>query len=243
MSKWDNYHEVSTLSIEALQGSILKKKLLEYRKRQGLFNKTADRLLGIPHLPKDGIRVLDIGCGSGYTLMILKDIYPNMEAYGTDIVKTLDLPEFVLFYPIDLETDMLPFNEDFFDFVICHGVIEHIRNVTGLFSEAYRVLKKGGIFHLLTENYTTVFLPSVFINKHGVNFWDDYTHLRPYTKKSLKRLFHLAGFGECKITTPRNIFIILAAPLLLVLQLAGKVNIGKLLFEIFAPDLFGEAHK
>lgn len=243
MNKWDQYHKVSFLDIDSLKGTKLKRILLSYRKRSGFLKKTVDRLLGTPSLPKDGIKVLDIGCGSGYTLMVLKEIYPDMEAFGVDIVKTENLPDFITFCEIDAEKDNLPFEDNFFDFVICRGVIEHLKEPINLFKEAYRVLKKGGTIHIQTENFTTIFLPSPSFIKCGTNFWDDYTHLRPYTKKSLKRLLELANFQDIKVKTPRNILIILAFPVFILLQLTGKVDLGKLLFEIFAPDLFGEAKK
>lgn len=243
MNKWDQYHKVSGLDIDSSKGTNLKRILINFRKRTNFLNKTIDRLLGIPLLPQDGIKVLDIGCGSGYTLMLLKEIYPGIKAYGVDIIKPEKFPEFIKFYKSDIEKDKLPFDDNFFDFILCRGVIEHLKNVTNLFHEAHRVLRKDGIVHILTENYTALFLPSCTFSQYTLNFLDDYTHIRPYTEKSLKRLLQTANFQNIKVKAPRNILIITAVPLFFLLQLAGKVDIGRLLFEIFAPDLFGEAKK
>jgi len=67
--------------------------------------------------------------------------------------------------------------------------------------------------------------------------------IRPYTTKSLYRFFVSVGFKDISIKVERNLFIILALPLLLIMQLTKKFDIGRLLYEIFGGDLFGEARK
>ena len=243
MSKFNNYHKISGFSISSLQGSNVKRKLFQYIKKHKI--KFLFRFFGIPQIPEESVRILDIGCGSGYQLLTLKELYPHLELYGVDLLRTEDLPETINFYAVDLEKDNLPFEQESFDFIICRGVIEHVNNPSKIFTEAYRLLKKGGTFHILTENWTSIFIPSTSINltRYGTNFYDDYTHIRPYTKKSLYRLFLSTGFSNISINIERNLFIILSFPLLLILQLTKKFDVGRLLYEIFGYDLFGEARK
>ena len=55
------------------------------------------------------------------------------------------------------------------------SVIEHIQNPTNILKEILRVLKIGGILIIITPNFK-------YLHK---NFYDDPTHIRPYTEKSL----------------------------------------------------------
>lgn len=243
MNKFNNYHKSSGITIDIQKGSKFKGKLLNYFKKHK--TKFLFRFFGIPQIPQETIKILDIGCGSGYQLLTLKELYPHLELYGIDIVKTENLPEIINFSTVDLEKDNLPFEQESFDFIMCRGVIEHVNNPSKIFAEAYRVLKKGGKFYVLTENWTSIFIPSTSIKltRQTTNFYDDYTHIRPYTTKSLYRFFVSVGFKDISIKVERNLFIILALPLLLIMQLTKKFDIARLLYEIFGCDLFGEACK
>lgn len=46
----------------------------------------------------------------------------------------------------DLETEPLPFPDDYFDFVTSFGVLEHLKFYDNLITEARRVLKPSGLF-------------------------------------------------------------------------------------------------
>lgn len=47
--------------------------------------------------------------------------------------------------------EKLPFKKDFFDFVLCQGVIHHMDNDKKGFKEIHRVLKKGGKTHIVVQ--------------------------------------------------------------------------------------------
>ncbi len=245
MNKWKNYHSSSNLDFHSRE-SHLKQYLISLRKGTNFLSAFIDRmLLGIPTIKDSGsvVKVLDIGCGSGYALFLLKELHPHLELYGVDIVKHNQLPDLINFDYVDLEKGNLPFEDEFFDFVFSHGVVEHLNNPTDFLKESHRVLKHGKKIYIYTENYTALFLPHLKTSKHSINFWDDYTHVRPYSKKSLQRILLNAGFRNIKTETPRNLLIIMLFPLLLIAQLLKKVDVGRLLFQILAPDLFGEAEK
>jgi hypothetical protein len=53
--------------------------------------------------------------------------------------------------------------------------------------EIERALAPGGLFLSHTPSHFSAFYP---VN----NFWDDYTHVRPYSKFGLRRLLEDAGF-------------------------------------------------
>lgn len=96
------------------------------------------------------IRILDYGCGGGrLVIFLLLDGYG--EVYGVDVVpqemnngfiKNLGINK-EFFYSYDKKK--LPFENEFFDVVISQQVLEHVHNLDDYYSEAARVLKKGGV--------------------------------------------------------------------------------------------------
>lgn len=100
-----------------------------------------------------GKRVLDIGCGTGRIIQMLRE-------KGAEIV-ALDISEEMVNtvrrkFP-DLEcvvgdSDELPFKDESFDLVLGLFWIVHLGNLRASFDEVYRVLKKGGRFILSNIN-------------------------------------------------------------------------------------------
>ena len=120
--------------------------------------------------------ILDLGCGDSH----LKDV---VEQYGASYLG-LDICD------IDLETQKLSLGDNQFDFVFSLAVIEHLRDPSNLLSECYRTLRPGGSIWISTPD----------IKACRETFWDDPTHVRPYTKKSLNKILVLHGFESIKIT-------------------------------------------
>lgn len=103
---------------------------------------------------KSNERMLDLGCGYGFTAKFLGDCLGFKEVYGIDVDDNrLGIAqERVNALKVDLETDQLPFPDDFFDMVISFGVLEHLRYYDTSVKEAYRVLRSGGIFFVNCPN-------------------------------------------------------------------------------------------
>ena len=95
------------------------------------------------------------------------------------------LPDFDI-QECDLENENIPFGDNYFDCVYSKSVLEHIYNTEHIVKETYRVLKPGGITVQLTPDWTTDY-------KY---FFDDQTHVKPFTKKGLKQAFALENFTE-----------------------------------------------
>ena len=94
--------------------------------------------------PED--RFLDIGCASGRHTNMAAEIVK--ESYGVDISE-----EFIKKAKesggkaklMVADAAKLPFDDDYFDKILCGEVLEHVRNLEVVVKEMKRVLKKGGI--------------------------------------------------------------------------------------------------
>ena len=166
-------------------------------------NKLINYLIETYNIKKDS-KVLDVCCGRGE--FINEFINFGCEGFAVDI-DDICLKYFpkIIYKECDLVKDKLPFNDDNFDVVFNKSVIEHFHNPENMLSEAYRVLKPGGLIITLTPSWI-----------HNIkNFYDDFTHVQPYNKVSLKDSHEMMNFIEVK---SRN-FIQLPVELIEVIQL------------------------
>ena len=148
----------------------------EDSKRIFLTFKRLLKYIRLDHLSKP-CKILDIGSGDGSFIKVCKE--NGHESFGLDGSKE----------NIDFEKDRLKFNDKTFDIITMLSVIEHIQNPTNILNEILRVLKKGGILIIITPNFKYCYK----------NFYDDPTHIRPYTEKSIDSLMKLHGFNTIKV--------------------------------------------
>lgn len=81
-------------------------------------------------------RILNVGCGN--------------ETYGTDFVDLYPSRKEVL--KVEIDKERLPYKDNTFDEVRFYFAFEHLRNHEFVLTEIYRVLKKGGVLDLKTDN-------------------------------------------------------------------------------------------
>lgn len=91
-------------------------------------------------------RILDIGCGSGdASIQYVNGM--DAELVGVDWRDSRSpqyVARFAAFEKVDIEKDLLPFEDDYFDIVITNQVFEHLKNIYTPLSEIHRVLRGGG---------------------------------------------------------------------------------------------------
>lgn len=147
-------------------------------------------------------KVLDVGCGIGNLLKIL----PESNKYGVDIAKEyirkakLNIPEGTF---VQASVEKLPFDDEYFDFVFCTEVLEHVNNPEKVVNEISRVCKKNAIVIYSTFNNSNLknLISLKFIGKHYCS--DD--HLREYNFYTFKKLliskFNIYKFYTVESTT------------------------------------------
>lgn len=187
---------------------------------------------------KTAENILDIGIGSGLIVHYMKR-YLNSHAnyYGIDIAKNALLPDDVNFKVADIQNENLPFEDESMDMVISTFVIEHMTDPYKLFFEAFRVLKPGGYFWVVTEHSNTLFLPDYW------NFYQDPTHVRPYTKRTFKILSESSGFKVHRLGIIRIWEYALLSPLFPVISFLTKSDFSFMPFEIIGRTVYLIAQK
>ena len=142
--------------------------------------------LGNKFFPEKQSKILDIGVAQGHCLFPLKkNGWLNLWAADIDVFnKDLFERNEIKFSPIDLERDKFSFEDDFFDVILSFHLIEHLHNAANFLNEVYRILKKNGVFVLVTPDW----------RKQYKVFWHDHTHIHPYDKTSISRIMKCFNF-------------------------------------------------
>ena len=151
-------------------------------------------------VPEDA-RILDVGCGRGQYLRIVRRLRPRAELLACDLSDDLDRAELesVRFSACDVEAQALPYPDASFHHVNCMHVLEHLHSPLPLMREILRVLRPGGTAYVETPDVRLTMVPHVPLLtgcEGGINFWDDPTHRRPYSRPALFRLSRMAGFQQ-----------------------------------------------
>jgi len=104
--------------------------------------------------PKPKACMLDCGCGNGdFTLEVANKLQTN-RIYGVEACKDfirLSESKNIKVKEGDLNKK-IPYESNFFDLVVSDQVIEHLQDTDIFLDEIYRVLKKGAIAIISTEN-------------------------------------------------------------------------------------------
>ncbi len=135
---------------------------------------------------KQGDKLLDVGCGRGDFTKGFKDL--GLEVAGIDREKgdSEMLQGIEVRISSDIENSPFPFENESFDVVFSKSVIEHFREPDNFMKEVCRVLKPGGRVITMTPDWQS----QMYI------FYNDYTHVHPYTVEGLTRLLKVYGFKD-----------------------------------------------
>jgi len=121
----------------------------------------------------DGTTFLDLGSG---------DQFLQLAVDSTNYIP-LDIDD------LDFESEALPVPDNSVDILFSLAVVEHITDIGHFMSECFRVLKPKGIIYLSTPNFRYCFR----------SFYNDPTHVRPFTDVSLCKAVEYYGFKSVEV--------------------------------------------
>lgn len=155
------------------------------------------------------IKVLEIGCACGGTLLQIKNTYPQAILYGIELNEqaSASARQFADVIAADIEKAVLPYPEEFFDYIILADVLEHLENPWRALENIKRYLQQGG---QILASIPNVMHFSVLRNLLQGNWIYeaagilDKTHLRFFTLNQIKSMFEDAGY---KVTGCQSTFI------------------------------------
>jgi len=165
---------------------------------------------------KKGQSILEPGVGMGEHLRLFKKMGLKVTGLDISIKAKTNSP--------DLNIDVLnvegakrwPYSDNSFDIVYSKSFIEHLSQPEQYFAESYRVLKPGGLLLTLTPDWESQFK----------KFYDDPTHVSPFTIVSLKDIQAMSGFKDIEVKKIRQLPLTWRYPI---------VNIACYLIAIFSP--------
>ena len=170
------------------------------------------------------IKLLELGCGRCDFLYEFQNF--GFECKGLDRDETSVKNNYGLeVKQCNLSRDIFPYADKSFDVVYHKSVIEHFYDPEHLMSETFRILKPGGKVIILTPDWHT----------QWKNFFEDFTHSRPFDVTALRDLLQISSFNNIVVEKFYQLPIVWKIPALKllsrILQLVTNVYGGRWLTE------------
>lgn len=175
----------------------VRKNILQKIWHQGKLEAALSLLEELDWLSRQRLKLLDVGCASGWFLSAISSRQPQFQCFGVDVYqKAIDygqkLHPQISFKQADAHK--LPFRQKSFDLVICTEVLEHTVNPEKVLKELKRVTKKNGAVIVSLDSGNLLFnLAWSFWKKFKGKIWQN-AHLHQFKPADLDKLFLKAGF-------------------------------------------------
>ncbi len=135
------------------------------------------------------LNLLEVGCGRGDLLKAFNSLGHSVE--GADLSsESQKILKPIKVHHQNLEYEKINNREEYYDIIVSKSLIEHLRSPLKFVKNCKDLLKKDGVFVLMT--------PSWYHHEFGP-FYLDFTHVTPFTLQSLRDLGLLAGFKDVKV--------------------------------------------
>ena len=153
-------------------------------------------------------KVLDVACGTGRTLKMIREVFPEVSLFGLDLSpaylrkanQTLTETPGTLPQLVQGNAEEMPYRDNYFDGVTCvflfHELPGPIRQQ--IMNEAFRVTKPGGTF-IICDSIQMIDTPELEPMMSNFPTLLHEPYYRDYTQDNLEHRLETAGFTE--ITT------------------------------------------
>ena len=151
---------------------------------------------------KKNIKLLELGAGTGETLLAAKKLGIASECVGIELMQfdnsNQSSPEIDRFILGDIQTLSLDLSESYFDVIICADVLEHLVDPWQVIQKLSKHLKKDGLFIASIPNFrnyrvlrSIIFQGDFAYQEGGIL---DRTHLRFFCKSNIVDMFQGCGY-------------------------------------------------
>ncbi|WP_165174808.1 class I SAM-dependent methyltransferase [Desulfovibrio sp. ZJ369] len=142
---------------------------------------------------------VDIGAGTGRDLGFVKNSFPESSLHAIECmsfnISSLEKQN-IKTYPINIETEPLPFHDKSIDLVICNQILEHTKELFWIFHEITRILKIGGYLIVGVPNIASLHNRiGLLLGHHPTQAKACSAHIRCFSKNDFL-LFLKECFGE-----------------------------------------------
>jgi len=149
-------------------------------------------------LPKEALRIVDVGCGIGRGGAVLKKLRPEVNIIGIDCVpeRTARLDPTAYKEAYAAFTMDLPMDDRSVDAVIAGEFLEHVppKHIDLTLAEFFRILKLHGVLCMTTPN------PHYIKNKiKNLSVLTDPSHVTQHYPRILRHRLMEAGFSKISI--------------------------------------------
>lgn len=144
----------------------------------------------IQALPQ-GAAIFDYGCHGWRVYDLAKALgRHDIRHAGCDIIRPRDVPADISFELIAPHSTSIPAQDDKYDLVVASHVIEHLADPCAFFAEMARICRPGGkIYVEAPSDRAASACSDKDVESHSLlSFWDDPTHIRPWTPAAYYRL-------------------------------------------------------
>lgn len=159
-------------------------------------------------LPDAKIRVLDVGCACGATLLQIKNQYKKAELYGIEVnpYAAKNAKSFAEMLIANIESVELNYPLEFFNYIILADVLEHFQSPWEVLRRLYKHLAPGGkilasIYNVMHFSVIQSLLQGNWSYKNpGIL---DKAHLRFFTFIEIHQMFLEVGFLDIEYSATR----------------------------------------
>lgn len=146
---------------------------------------------------------LDLGCGTGADLEIVKSYNSNANLYGVDfglwnaeILREKGIKPIAL----NIEIEKLPFKDNSLDLIIANQIIEHTKEIFWINHEIFRCLKPGGTLILAMPNVLSLHNRILMLfGFHPTCNKSISAHVRVFSKRDVYEFYKTIGDKFTKI--------------------------------------------
>lgn len=203
---------------------------LEYRHRL---------VAGLPR----GASLLELGSADCDRARLFKSIRPDLKVFAADIRDlSKNAGPGIEFFVADATAGLPERFDGYFDCVTTMHLLEHLPPAAcdAVAETVKRSLKPGGAWYIETPGTRSAWLPSFSLGIRRcncpINFYDDPSHLKPFSKGGLYYLLSDRGFDVVRCGIARNLLFAALSPGLI---LAGLLLRKRMWFSIGLCNLIG----